>query len=141
MSRWTDAGQLLQQLPPVAVLVLHFVLVSLPAKLRTPSKNNAKNASAAAPVSGSRHTAEGGRPSVTTPDGSTATLPAAAASAMTSASKGGRDSVAGADGGGVGGVVGTQLGDVPSHVFEALLPSDPAFDAEVGLGSWLVPYA
>lgn len=27
----------------------------------------------------------------------------------------------------------TQLGGVPSHVFEVLLPSDPVFDAEVRL--------
>lgn len=134
ISSWTDPGRLLK-LPPVAVLALHFVLVDLPARLRTPNSYCAR--SAAPPASSS--SVRGGSPSAVG-DGEGRTGPAATASPAASSGNGGGVSggcsgvgtAGGVDmegGGGVGSVA--QLGDVPSYVFDVVLPSDPAFDAEV----------
>ncbi len=152
MSKWSDAGRVLSQLPPVAVVALHFVLVYLPAKLRSAGNGGGSacrgngTPAAAAPVAAGSGDEEG--------TGSTATpLPPAAApgkdgglradssglgaagGAAAAAAAGSRGG-GGGGGGGVGLGVGagggvSQLGDVPSHVFDVVLPSDPAFDAEV----------
>jgi len=103
ISKWTDAGRLLSQLSPVAVVALHFVLVYLPAKLRNSSNGRGSTSSgnglpAAAAAAGRVRAAEEVAESTVSP------LPPV-----------------------------SQLGDVPSYMFNVMLPSDPAFDAEVSL--------
>eukprot|EP00752_Nemacystus_decipiens_P011404 g10128.t1 len=135
ISSWTDPGRLLL-LPPIAVLALHFVLVDLPARLRTPVTSSDRSHIHGLPSGISSGKAE---------RGSTATaLPAASSSsAKTGGANVGSSGVgsSGKGGGrGVGGVGGAQLGDVPSYVFRVLLPSDPAFDAEAARGGSKVAF-
>ena len=155
MLRWADPVGELLQLPPVAVLTLHFVLVFLSTKLRCKGRAHASTPPYTAPSS-----LEG-------EDKATGAAASAAASAAAAAAAGvaaappprvatggdcdgagtvglararvsGRGALSGGvsgagGGGGAGGrVASTHLGDVPSHVFDVVLPSDPAFDAEVG---------
>ncbi|CAN0273186.1 unnamed protein product [Ectocarpus sp. 12 AP-2014] len=141
MSRWTDAAQVLK-LPPVAVVALHFVLVLQPARLRNrASKNRARSAATArcgarAPSSCSASSGAGVA-------GLKARFHAAGLgdpSTASGRSGAGRGGDGGDDGGGDGGGASTQLGDVPTYAFEAVLPSDPAFDAQAELGRSKVAY-
>ena len=130
MSGWTDPGRLLN-LPPVAMLALHFVLVDLPARLSTPTTSS---------VSSHRHGSPSGISDGEGRKGSTATASPGASPGKGEGTSAGSSGVGSFDGGvgdGVGGVGGGgagQLGDVPSYVFRVVLPSDPAFDAEVRVG-------
>lgn len=158
MSKWTDPGRLLSQLPPVAVVALHFVLVYLPAKLRRITGNGTGNGGGSA-CWGSGSTAAAAAASGRADEevaGSTAIplTPAAApgkdggfradssglgpASGAAAAGSGGVGIGAAGGVGGGGGV--SQLGDSPSHVFDVVLPSDPAFDAEVSFSPLPLPW-
>lgn len=132
MSRWTDAAQVLK-LPPVAVVALHFVLVLQPARLRNrASKNRARSAATAS--CGARASSSCSASSGAGVAGLKARFPAAGLgdpSTASGRSGAGRGGDGGDGGGGDGGGASAQLGDVPTYAFEAVLPSDPAFDAQV----------
>ncbi|CAM9093483.1 unnamed protein product [Scytosiphon promiscuus] len=163
ISRWTDAGQLLS-LPPLSILVLHFVLVILPARLRARRRTDRGSAAAAAAAAcegGSARTAAAtaaSRTAASSPgDGKSGGIsgplaPSSAAGAPDTVSsrrpRGDGDSDGGSRGvrGGVGGngsdglATTTQLGTVPSYVFDAILPDDPAFYAEAKLCGSTIAY-
>lgn len=123
MSAWSDAKQLLA-LPPVALLALHFVLVGLSTQLRTLKPADSTSATSTS------ISASGDGP------GSRASLLPAAGGGGRGTGK--RDRTGGVSGAGRGDRIGVgtgQLGSVPSHVFDVVLPSDPAFDNEVRVGS------
>ncbi|CAB1117710.1 unnamed protein product [Ectocarpus sp. CCAP 1310/34] len=125
------------KLPPVAVVALHFVLVLQPAKLRNrASKNRARSAATAS--CGAKASSSCSASSGAGVAGLKARFPAAGLGNMSTAS--GR-SGAGRGGDGVdGGGASTQLGDVPTYAFDAVLPGDPAFDAQAELGGSEVAY-
>lgn len=132
ISKWADPKRLLQ-LPSVAVLALHFVLVFLPVKLR------AQNSICSQPTAAATAAVTDGKSFV----GLTMVASSSAAGGLgTPGEK--RAAGKGVSTGGVSGAgsvadgyaaVPSQLGDVPSHVFKVVLPSDPAFDVEVRCGS------
>lgn len=126
ISKWTDPKRLLK-LPPVAVVALHFVLVFLPVKLRKQDTGSSSPAAAAADTDGSKSFFESTMVASSEARGS-----GTAGQKRAAREKGPAGDVSGAGSVATGNTaVPAQLGEVPSHVFKALLPSDPAFEAEV----------
>lgn len=137
MCSWTDPGKILK-LPPVAVLALHFVLVDLPARLRTPITSSTRPAARPAIINSDRRGSPSRIGDCKPRMGSMAAASLAVSYGKGGGASAGRSGVGNSGGrsasgsvGGVGGGGGDQLGDMPSYVFHVVLPSDPAFDAEV----------
>eukprot|EP00904_Undaria_pinnatifida_P006156 jgi/Undpi1/2670/HiC_scaffold_13.g06048.m1 len=137
MLRWTDPATELLKLPPVAVLTLHFVLVFLPTKLRLSGRGYAST-----PLSASASTYTGKPLSfIYKPAGASPVRADAARRAVVTGKNVLSEGSVGAGGAGAsGGAVSTHLGSVPSYVFDVVLPSDPAFDAEARLGGYTIAY-
>ncbi|CAM9142881.1 unnamed protein product [Laminaria digitata] len=142
--RWVNPAHKLQMLPPAAVLTLHFVLVFLPTKLRISGQHASTPPSSSASSSINTKNKPTGAAAAASPSRDNAYCDGCGdgggdAAGLAGAKVSGRG-VSGAGGGGGGRLVSTHLGDVPSHVFDVVLPSDPAFDAEARLGGYAVAY-
>lgn len=155
ISLWTDPERLLK-LPPVALLALHFVLVSLPTKLRTVTSNTPTETVAFSAITtaaqhpttpcGRKNTCSN-RPAPADTKGagyqhgvnSSNSSSCSSCSIKSSSSSAGRCGVV--DGRGRGVTNDAELAEPkPSHVFDVVLPADPAFDSEATRGGSTVAY-